>query len=135
MSVDFLGKGIRFPLRFQSISGGTEISTATSQAHEHIRESIIQILGTRLGERIMNPEFGSRLPELVFEQNDSVLRGLIRHYVIAAIERWEKRIVVIDVTFDEPSDVNSLLVRIAYRIIQSQVEGNIVYPFHRELQT
>jgi hypothetical protein len=30
----------------------------------------------------MNPEFGSRLKDLVFEQNDEVLKGLIRHHVI-----------------------------------------------------
>ena len=35
----------------------------------------------------MNPEFGSRLNDLVFEQNDEVLKGLIRHYMIDAIKR------------------------------------------------
>ena len=56
MSYDFLGKGLRYPFRFQSVSGGTQVSTATSREHEHIRESILQILGTRIGERFMNPE-------------------------------------------------------------------------------
>ena len=111
-------------------------STATSQEHEHIHESIIQILGTRPGERFMNPEFGSRLRDLVFEQNDTVLKGLVRHHVIDAIRRWEKRVRVTDVSFDNSpvnTDGNVLLVRIAYRVIESQVEGNLVYPFFREL--
>ena len=38
MSYDFLGKGLRYPFRFQSVSGGIQISTATSREHEHIRE-------------------------------------------------------------------------------------------------
>lgn len=133
MNLDFLGKGIRFPFRFQPLSGGTEVSTATSQAHDHIRESILQILGTRLGERIMSPEFGSRLHELVFEQNDSVLKALIRHYIIEAIERWEKRITVTTVEFGESDNGNHLPVSISYRIVQTQSEGNLVYPFYREL--
>jgi phage baseplate assembly protein W len=136
MSYDFLGKGLKYPFRFQSVSGGTEVSAATSREHDHIRESILQILGRRPGERLMNPEFGSRLHDLVFEQNDEVLKGLIRHYVIDAIKRWEKRVVITGVTFDDAPqniDRNLLPVRISYRVIQSQVEGSMVYPFYREM--
>lgn len=135
MSTDFLGKGLRFPFAFQKRSGGAQVSTVTSMDHAHIHESILQILGTRPGERFMNPEFGSRLRDLVFEPNDSVLKGLIRHYVIDAIERWEKRVYVTDVTFDdspETVDANTIPVRISYRVIDTQVEGNLVWPFCRE---
>ena len=129
MSFDFLGKGLKYPFRFQSVSGGAEVSAATTREHEHIRESILQILGTRPGERFMNPEFGSRLKDLVFEQNDEVLKGLIRHYVIDSIKRWEKRIAITGVNFGNTLDSNVLLVYIAYRLIHSQVEGNLVYSF------
>ncbi len=132
---DFLGTGLKFPFRFNSRSGGADVSTSTSQEHEHIRESILQILGTRPGERFMNPEFGSKLKDLVFEQNDSVLMGLIRHHVKEAIGRWEKRVIVTDVSFEDSSqntDNHLLPVVISYRVIRTQVEGNLVYPFVRE---
>jgi phage baseplate assembly protein W len=135
MSTDFLGKGLRFPFAFARRSGGAQISTVTSMDHAHIHESILQILGTRPGERFMNPEFGSRLKDLVFEPNDQVLKGLIRHYVIDAIERWEKRVYVTDVSFDdtpETVDANTIPVRISYRVIDTQVSGNLVWPFCRE---
>jgi phage baseplate assembly protein W len=135
MSFDFLGKGMKYPFRFQSVSGGTDVSAATSREHDHIRESILQILGTRPGERLMNPEFGSRLHDLVFEQNDEILKGLIRHYVIDAIKRWEKRVVITAVSFDDTPqtiDRNLLPIRISYNVIQSEVEGSLVYPFCRE---
>lgn len=135
MSADFLGRGLRFPFAFQRRSGGAQVSTVTSMEHAHIHESILQILGTRPGERFMNPEFGSHIRDLVFELNDSVLKGLLRHYIIDAIERWEKRVYVTDVSFDESSetvDANTILVRISYRIIGTQVEGNFVWPFCRE---
>ncbi len=135
MSTDFLGKGLRFPFAFAKRSGGAQVSTITSMDHAHIHESILQILGTRPGERFMNPEFGSRLKDLVFEPNDSILKGLIRHYVIDAIERWEKRVYVTDVTFDdspETVDANTIPVRISYRVIDTQVSGNLVWPFCRE---
>ena len=135
MALDFLGRGLKFPFAFLRRSGGAQISAATSTEHEHIHESIIQILGTRPGERFMRPEFGSRLKDLVFEPNDDVLKGLVRHYVIDAVKRWEKRVVITGVSFDDSpvnTDRNLLLVRIAYRVIRSQVEGNLVYPFYRE---
>lgn len=135
MSTDFLGKGLRFPFAFQKRSGGAQVSTVTSVDHAHIHESILQILGTRPGERFLNPEFGSRLKDLVFEPNDPILKGLIRHYVIDAIQRWEKRVYVTDVTFDdspETVDANTIPVRISYRVIDTQVEGNLVWPFCRE---
>jgi len=62
-----------------------------------IWSSIIHILGTRIGRRIMLPEFGSRIPELVFEQNDSHIEALARHYTVDAIARWEKRVQIVDV--------------------------------------
>jgi len=136
MTLDFLGKGLKFPFTFYRRTGGAQVSTTTSQEHAHIHESILQILGTRPGERFMNPEFGAHLKDLVFEQNDVILRGLVRHYVIDAIKRWEKRVQVIAIEFEDSpknTDQNVLLVRIRYRVIKTQIEGNMVYPFYREL--
>ncbi|MHB1000739.1 MAG: GPW/gp25 family protein [Armatimonadota bacterium] len=134
-TLDYLGKGLRFPFTFQKRSGGAQVSTATSSDHAHIHESIRQILGTRRGERFMRPEFGTRLHELVFEQNDRLLYGLIRHEVIEAIDQWEPRVIVSDVVVG-PSDLDDhlVLVNISYRLISSQVTGNMVYPFYRELE-
>lgn len=127
----FLGRGIRFPFRFSERTGGTEESSDL----DRIRESIRQILETRPGERLMRPEFGSRVKDLVFEQNDTVLKGLLRFHITDAIRRWEKRVTVTNLSFDDSpdtTDANRLLVRITYRVIQSQVEGNMVFPFYRE---
>lgn len=138
MSTDFLGKGLRFPFAFARRSGGAQVSTITSMDHAHIHESILQILGTRPGERFMYPEFGSHAMDLIFEPNDQVLRGLLRHYITDAIERWEKRVYVTDVSFDESPEVadeNTILVCISYRVIGMQVTGNLVWPFCRDILT
>ena len=60
--------------------------------------------------------------------------GLIRHYVVDAIRRWEKRVVVTDVTFDdaEHTDKNLLLVSITYRMNIGRSTGFLVYHFLRE---
>jgi hypothetical protein len=134
-ALEFLGKGLKFPFTFQRRSGGAQISTATSSDHAHIHESIRQILGTKKGERFMRPDFGTRLHELVFEPNDQLLDGLIRHEVMEALDAWEPRIIVIDVTVGTDSaDEHLVLVNISYRLISSQIESNMVFPFWRELE-
>jgi hypothetical protein len=57
--------------------------------------------------------------------------------VIDAIKRWEKRVIVTEVSYDSSpvnTDRNILLVRIAYRVIQSQTEESLVYPYYREFE-
>jgi len=129
--LDFLGLGLKFPFRFSDRTG---IPMASSDL-DRINESIIQILETRPGERLMRPDFGSRVRDLVFEQNDAVLKALLRFHINDAIKRWERRIVVNDISFDvspATTDRHLLFVRIDYRVIQTNVPGNMVWPFCRE---
>ena len=133
--MDFLGKGTRSPFRFDA-AGGVAVSEGAGPEHAHIHESIWQVLSTRPGERFFLPEFGSRLPELVFQPNDVVFRALARQYIVDAVRRWEKRVVIEGVEFsDDPlvTDRNVALIKLTYRIIGVQVRGNLVYPFAREV--
>ena len=133
--MDFLGKGTRSPFRFDA-AGGVAVSEGAGPEHAHIHESIWQVLSTRPGERFFLPEFGSRLPELVFQPNDVVFRALARQYIVDAVRRWEKRVVIEGVEFsDDPlvTDRNVALIKLTYRIIGMQVLGNLVYPFAREI--
>lgn len=134
-ALEFLGKGLKFPFAFQRRSGGTQVSTATSSDHAHVHESIRQILGTRKGERFLRPDFGTNLHQLVFEPNDHILFGLIRHEVMTALDQWEPRIIVRDVAVTaDGTDEHLVMVSISYKLISSQAEGNLVYPFFRELE-
>ena len=129
--LDFLGQGLKFPFQFSEQTG----TPMQSSDLDRINESIMQILETRPGERLMRPDFGSKVKDLVFEQNDAVLKGLLRFHIVDAVKRWEKRIMVTGIAFDEAPekvDRHILLVRIEYRVIQGQVEGNLVLPFMRE---
>ena len=133
---DFLGKGIAFPLRFGETTGAVIGSEGLPPEYAHIRESIRQILSTRPGERFFRPAFGSRLQELVFQQNDVVLKALLKQYVVDAIGRWERRVRITQVEFGHSpleTDRNRFVIKITYQVIGSQVEGNLVYPFTKEV--
>lgn len=71
--------------------GGIEMVEAESS----VRQSILMLLATRPGERVMRPHYGCHLHRLVFSPNDDTTAGLAIHYVRQAIERWEPRVDVV----------------------------------------
>jgi len=107
--------GISFPFR----KAGDGFPPA-SRGDSHIWESIQQILLTRRGERVMNPEFGSNLQDIVFENNDDDMAVDLGVFEIKeSLARWEPRIVIIDV--EGKSDPNTGYVNF---VIEYEVAGN-----------
>ena len=126
----FLGNGLNFPLRVDAL-GSLELVSADRD----IQQSIGIILGTRPGERVMRPEFGCQVHDLIFEPRDAILVGKIRSSVMKALARWEPRIEVIDVrpVVDSESD-GSVVVTIDYQVKATHDQRSIVYPFFIEAQ-
>lgn len=126
----FLGSGLNFPLRVNAL-GSLELVSA----EKDIEQSIGIILGTHIGERVMRPEFGCQVHDLIFEPRDAVLVGKIRADVTRALARWEPRIQVVDVRpeFDPESD-GGILVYIDYLVNLTHDQRSIVYPFFIEAQ-
>ena len=127
-SPDFLGVGWGFPVRRDR---GEEIVLAGHE--EKIREAIWIILATAKGERVMRPDFGAGVHNLVFGLSDSTTAGRIADEVRDALVRWEPRIDVIDVVVEPmPGQPNALLISIDYRVRATNNLFNLVYPFYLE---
>ena len=99
-----------------SVSGGL-MPVSGSDA---IRQSIMILLSTRPGERVMRPEYGCPLHRLAFEPNDAATAGLAIHYVRTALNRWEPRIEIISLVAEPDAEISAahgrLVVRLEYRI-------------------
>lgn len=74
-------------------SGGID----TVSDDEAIRQSLLLLLSTRPGERVMRPTYGCDLDRLVFSPNDDTSAGLAMHLVQQAVTRWEPRVDVLRV--------------------------------------
>lgn len=122
---EVLGRGWGFPLKM-TLQGGFQLSENTRS----VDESIATILGTRLGERVYRPEFGSRLHELVFAPlNDDTLL-LAQVYAREAVHKWEPRIAVEAITADIADDAVSLTITVYYRVKETNHRRSMVYPFY-----
>jgi hypothetical protein len=60
-----------------------------------IRQSLLLLLATVPGERVMRPSYGCDIQRLVFAGNDETTAGLAMHYVRRAVRRWEPRIEIL----------------------------------------
>jgi phage baseplate assembly protein W len=124
---EFLGRGGAFPVVLDPRTGlvlGVEYE-------EDIRQSIMIILETAPGERVMRPNFGCGIHDLVFTALDSTTLQLIRSTVEESLRRCEARIDVLSVTVDEEAtSEGKLLIELEYRVRKTNQTGNLVSPFY-----
>jgi len=107
-----------------------------TQGEHDIQQAIAIILGTARGERVMRREFGCGIHELTFEAISSPLVQQIKSMVREALNRFEARIDVIDVSVNTRDAVNGKLeITLAYRVRTTNQLGNFVYPFYFEEAT
>lgn len=126
MANPIIGKGWSFPPRPDE--RGT---IALTDDRDEIEQAIRIILGTAPGQRVMRPDFGCRIHELVFAPNNSATAGLAARYVGEALGRWEPRIELqrLDVSPD-PDAPDRLLIAVDYRVAATHSNRSLVYPFY-----
>jgi len=127
MAKDFLGVGLGFPVQLDS-SG----AIATAKYEESVRQSIWIILSTSPGERVMRPDFGCGIYDLVFEVNSASTSGKVAQAVREALLLQEPRIDVLDVQVESQSDGATLIIHIQYQVRATNNVFNLVYPFYLE---
>lgn len=59
---------------------------------EHIRQSVVDILTTPVGSRVMRRDYGSLLPELIDAPLNGTTRQLLIGATVDALIKWEPRI-------------------------------------------
>jgi phage baseplate assembly protein W len=124
---DFLGRGWAMPVDIDQRTG----LVASVEYEDDIRQSILIILETARGERVMRSDFGCGIHELVFEAVDSRTLQRIRSEVEDALRRYEARIEVLGITIDEDATSEGvLMIELEYQVRRTNQIGNLVFPFY-----
>jgi|SRR5947209_238748 len=135
MSKPFLGVGWSFPLavvRQDDADSARAGQLRIAEYEESVRQSIWLILGTAKGERVMRPEFGCGIYDLVFETNSASTAGRIEEEVRDALLFFEPRIDLLAVQVEADGQGEGLLIRIDYQVRATDNQFNLVYPFYLE---
>jgi phage baseplate assembly protein W len=122
----FIGRGFAWPLAVDHTG-----AIGLSEGVPDLDRSIEIVLMTAPGERLMRPQFGCRIWDLMFEPVNANLLGLISQAVRDALAQWEPRIEVQEVTPVQDAESSGLVqIRIVYRIRSTNDLRNLVYPFY-----
>jgi len=127
-TLSILGRGWTIPMRPDERSGKLEYESGP----EKVRQSILIILDTEPGERIMRPSFGCGLRRYLMMPNTTATRALIQREVGIALKLWEPRIEVQDLQVTPGDDPALVLIEILYIHKRDGLQGNLVYPFYLE---
>jgi uncharacterized protein len=121
----FLGVGLAAPVRADD--GG---KLAPAAYEDSVQQAVWTILGTARGERVMRPDFGCGIHDLVFETINASTCGRIATAVRDALLRFEPRIDVKNVSVDPGEDAGLLFASVEYEVRATNNAFNLVYPFY-----
>ena len=125
----FLGSGWQYPPEFSK--SDTFAKMAMVSGPENISQSLKVLLTTNFAERLMRPEYGCGISQLLFEPIDQRTVTKIRNSIADAILLYEPRINLLNVNiFQDQHNTGLLSINIEYIIKTTNSRFNLVYPFH-----
>ena len=125
---DFLGRGWSFPVAFNKAAKEVTMETGVPD----IEQSIINILTTTKGERVMRPFYGANVDDYIFEPLQATTATVLADLIRKAISRDEPRVNIDegDVDFEQLPSEGRIDITINYTIRATNSRRNIVYPFY-----
>jgi phage baseplate assembly protein W len=123
MARDFLGKDTRFPIsgKFQPVKG---VDTVV--------QDLQILLFTVPGERVNRPTYGCNLYTRTWDNIDSAARDGLTD-IRTSIEAFEPRVELISLAANVNRDIGSIDFRVTFRIIETNVVTNLVFPFQTQV--
>lgn len=127
-SRSFLGRGWGFPPEFNRATK----AVGMLEDEADIKSSLEILLSTRLGERVMVPDYGCNLDELLFKPLTLTLKTFVIDLIKTAILYYEPRIDLNKIDIDPTDELEGvLLINLDYTVRATNSRKNMVYPFYK----
>lgn len=110
-----------FPYRFSGLG-----RTATTDRDDHIRDLIHQVLFTAPGERVMRPDFGAGLLQLVFEPNSATLAATTQLLVQSALQLHLAHLIAVQ-SVEVGNDDAVLRIDVRYTVLLDRTEHSATF--------
>jgi len=121
----FLGRGWAFPVAF--LRDANQVNLVENE--EDIRQSLIILLNTTIGERVLRPDYGANMEDLLFEALNVTTATMITNRIKRAILFHEPRVKVEEIDMRPDFQEGRIEVLISYFIISTNNRQNLVYPY------
>lgn len=124
----FMGRGWAFPVEFDERTGAVRML----EDEEDIESSLKVLFETRVGERIMQPDYGAELDSFVMAPMNKSTLTYMEELIRNAILFFEPRIITEHISIIPAKDTDGLLeIRVRYRVSATNNRYNYVYPFYK----
>jgi phage baseplate assembly protein W len=114
--------GLAFPFNLDPQTGGI----AQSSGARKIRENLVHLLLSGIGERVMQREYGGGIRQLVHDPNNDALRAIVQHQIGKAIGKWEPRVLLQNVGVTQQE--GTLMIEVQYVERQTQQLQTVTVP-------
>lgn len=105
-------------------TSGNSVFGSTYTTQEQVVSNFKNLLLTRKGERIMQPNFGTNIYDLLFENNTENIRSVIKKTLIKDVNFWLPYISINDVKTITSADMHQLTIAIHFQV--TNVGSNLV---------
>ena len=106
-------KDLSMSFKFNPLSG----DLITLKNENAIARAVRNIVSTTPGEKLFDPDFGSSVSEILFENVDDITAVSIKDEIRSSLANYEPRVELIDVNVNPNFDANQFDVIITYRIV------------------
>jgi len=128
LSRPYLGTGWSFPPHFDKQSKTVEMV----KEEQDIKESLMILLTTRLGERVMNHEYGAGMEQMLFEPLTTDLKTYMTDIVKNAVVRYEARVDLNEVEMEDSGEFEGrIIITVHFTIRATNSRSNIVFPYYK----
>jgi phage baseplate assembly protein W len=126
MANSILGTGWSFPPTFDALSGTVLMTSDEAD----IQLSLQILLATRKGERVMVPDYGCNLNEMLFEPINTTFKTYISEMIKTSILYYEPRIDLNSVQIDDSQAASGFIyISLNYTVRTTNSRFNFVYPY------
>ena len=106
-------KDVSMSFKFNPLSG----DLITLKNENAIARAVRNIVLTTPGEKLFDPDFGSSVSEILFENVDDITAVSIEDEIKSSLKNYEPRVELINVNVNPNFDANQFDVIISYRIV------------------
>lgn len=115
-------RGFSLPFRIDPLTGGVAAETGA----EKLKENVIAVLLTDIGERVMRREYGGGIRALVHDPNNDALRAIVQRQIAKGIQQNEPRVQVQSVTVAQQG--GTLVAELRYLVLESRQLQGVTIP-------
>jgi hypothetical protein len=108
---------------------GPGVFNSTYTTKDQIKSNLVNLLLTSIGERVMNPNFGTELKKFLFEGITDSNSELLKNSLLNSIAIYIPEITVTDIAVIPNTDYNSINLNVNYILNISQTPDQVTVQF------